>query len=72
LIRNNEENVEYVYNASGLVTEVKKDGLAKVKFYYDDKGKRVRKESFTDYIENGGPNLLSSKTYYVRDAARNT
>ncbi len=69
LIKNNSENVEYIYNTSGLVTEVKKDGVVRVKFFYNDRGQRVRKETFTNYGENGGPNIMTERTFYVRDAA---
>jgi len=60
LISNNAEGVSYTYNASGLVIEVKKNSQTLVKFYYDDKGKRVRKESFV----NG---TLAETTHYIRD-----
>lgn len=50
----------YSYNASGLVTQVEKKGQELVKFYYNDRGQRVKKESIKD-------NFLT-KTIYVRDA----
>ncbi|WP_405206218.1 RHS repeat-associated core domain-containing protein [Aquimarina sp. LLG6339-5] len=63
LVKNNEENIEYLYNASGLVTEVKKDNQSLVKFFYNDKNHRVRKESYN-------PNSsATTTTFYVRDAA---
>lgn len=65
LVENRGENVGYVYNANGLVTEVKKLTLVEqpiVKFYYNDKNHRVKKESFS----NG---TLQNTTYYIRDAA---
>lgn len=64
LIENKQENIAYLYNASGLVTEVKKDGQSLVKFFYNDKNHRVRKES---YNPNNGN--LTYTEYYVRDAA---
>jgi len=64
LVKNNEENIEYIYTASGLVSEVKRNGLSLVKFYYNDKGFRVRKESF-----NTQTGALQSTQYYVRDVA---
>ncbi len=64
LIKNNEENIAYLYNASGLVTEVKKGNQPAVKFFYNDKGHRVRKEAYN--LSNGN---LSHTEYYVRDAA---
>lgn len=63
LVKNTEEGVEYIYNASGLVTQVKKDGQVFLNINYDDKGKRVRKEVTYD---NG---VSWQETYYVRDAA---
>ncbi|MCL6294853.1 RHS repeat domain-containing protein [Jejuia spongiicola] len=62
LIKNNEENIEYIYNASGLVTQVKKDGNPLVKFFYNDKGHRVKKEVYTGIS-------LTRTDYYVRDAS---
>ncbi len=61
LIRNNSEDVDYVYNTSGLVTEVKKGGLPVVKFYYKDRNIRFRKETFNSNGES------SYNTYYVHD-----
>jgi RHS repeat-associated protein len=63
LIRNNEEDVDYFYNTTGLVTEVKKGGLSAVKFYYNDRNHRVRKETY----DLSGNSLRN--TYYVRDVA---
>ncbi|AXG69193.1 RHS repeat-associated core domain protein [Kordia sp. SMS9] len=62
LIRNNGEDISYTYNAKGLVTEIKKiltDELI-VKFYYNDKNHRVKKESFS----NG---ILQTTTHYIRN-----
>ncbi|WP_025742629.1 RHS repeat domain-containing protein [Aquimarina pacifica] len=64
LIHNHEENISYFYNASGLVTEVHKDNVPLVKFFYNDKNHRVRKESYNP--ENGS---LTYTEHYVRDAA---
>ncbi|MBQ0734997.1 RHS repeat domain-containing protein [Aquimarina celericrescens] len=64
LIRNNEENISYLYNASGLVTEVQKSNTPLVKFFYNDKGHRVKKESYNP----GNGNLVYTE-HYVRDAA---
>lgn len=64
LIENKEENIEYIYNASGLVTEVKQGGFARVKFFYNDKGHRVKKEAYIS-----GQTTLDYTEYYVRDAA---
>ena len=62
LIENKAEQIQYFYNASGLVTEVWYEGSPKVKFMYNDRNHRVKKESY----HNG--NLLNS-TFYVRDVA---
>lgn len=64
LIQNVSEGISYIYNASGLVTEVNKDSQPLVKFFYNDRNHRVKKESYS-----GG--LLSNVTYYVRDVAGN-
>jgi RHS repeat-associated protein len=62
LIENVKEGVKYTYNTSGLVTEVSKKDVPLVKFFYNDKGHRVRKEAYS----NGS---LTKTEYYVRDAA---
>ena len=62
LIENKAEQIQYFYNASGLVTEVWYEGSPKVKFMYNDRNHRVKKESY----HNGS--LLNS-TFYVRDVA---
>ncbi|MBP2833281.1 hypothetical protein J8281_13890 [Aquimarina sp. U1-2] len=64
LIKNHEENIHYLYNASGLVTEVQKDNQPLVKFFYNDKGYRVKKERYNP--TNGS---LIYTEHYVRDAA---
>ncbi|MCB4797229.1 RHS repeat-associated core domain-containing protein [Neotamlana laminarinivorans] len=64
LIKNNEENITYIYNASGLVTEVKQSDYTRVKFFYNDKGYRVKKEA---YVANS--TTLDYTEHYIRDAA---
>ncbi|WP_299432244.1 RHS repeat-associated core domain-containing protein [uncultured Aquimarina sp.] len=64
LIENKEEKITYLYNASGLVTEIKKADQPLVKFFYNDKNHRVRKESYNP--TNGG---LTYTDFYIRDAA---
>ncbi len=64
LVKNNAENIEYIYNTSGLVTEVKQNGSVRVKFYYNDRGQRVRKESY-----NPTTSTIDYTEHYVRDAA---
>ncbi len=56
---NTSENIEYIYNASGLVTDVKKNGQSLVSFYYNDRGQRVHKIDF----------INEQHTYYVRDVS---
>ena len=56
------QDVAYIYNASGLVTEVLQKGSTLVKFFYNDRNHRVRKETY----ENG---MLMASTYYVRDVS---
>lgn len=54
-------NIEYTYNESGLVTQIKQNGTPKVNILYDDKGKRYKKET--------NINETWHETYYVRDAS---
>lgn len=65
LIQGNENGdvFAYTYNASGLVTEIKKNSLPLVKFFYNDRGHRVKKE-----VYNSGGSLTRTD-YYVRDAS---
>lgn len=62
LTRSEDESTDYIYNASGLVTEVKQNGITRVKFDYNDKGFRVKKTAYTS------TGALDSETYYIRDA----
>lgn len=62
LVTNKAEGVSYIYNASGLVTEVQKNSQPVVKFFYNDRNHRVKKESYAS-------GNLASTTYYVRDLA---
>ncbi|NAS32835.1 hypothetical protein GTQ40_17790 [Flavobacteriaceae bacterium R38] len=64
LVQNNEEGITYIYNTSGLVTEVQKNNLSIVKFFYNDRNHRIKKESFSS---NTGD--LQNTTFYVRDVA---
>ncbi len=63
LIKNNSEGISYKYNASGLVTEIKKSNIPLLKLFFNDKSHRVRKEVFDTH------GSLSNTQYYVRDAA---
>jgi RHS repeat-associated protein len=63
LTENTEEGIKYSYNAVGLVSEIQKNNVTLIKVYYNDKGFRVRKES---YDTQGN---LAGTQYYVRDVA---
>lgn len=65
LIRNESENLDYFYNVQGLTTEVRQNGSPVVKFYYNERGERVKKESYAG-------NIIQSTNYYVLDALGNT
>lgn len=62
LTDNVSENLNYIYNTEGLVTEVKKNSTSLIKFFYNDRGQRIRKESY-------GAN--PSTTYYSLDLSGN-
>ncbi|WP_298140187.1 RHS repeat-associated core domain-containing protein [Flavobacterium sp.] len=64
LTKNNKETLEYSYNSQGLVTDVRKAGNLMVKFYYNERGNRIKKESFVGAS-------LSSTSYYVYDLSGN-
>ena len=46
LTKNISENLYYFYNTQGLVTEVKKGPNTVVKFFYNERGQRIKKESY--------------------------
>ncbi len=62
LVNNQAEGITYLYNASGLVTEVQKNNVPVVKFFYNDKGFRVKKHTFD------AQGILIDETFYIRDA----
>ena len=64
LIENKGEQITYFYNTSGLVTEIRKNNVPLVKFFYNDKGHRVRKESYRP--DTGA---LQHKEHYIRDVS---
>ncbi len=66
LVENVQEGLKYYYNASNLVTEVRKNNLPVVKFYYNDRNHRVRKETFN----NSGSAI--GNTYYIKDVVGKT
>ncbi|WP_420553527.1 RHS repeat domain-containing protein [Tenacibaculum aiptasiae] len=66
LIENKGEGVKYKYNGSGLVTEVIKNDVSLIKFFYNDKGYRIQKISYkVDGI------TINKITNYLRDASGN-
>lgn len=67
LIENVSEKLNYIYNTQGLVTEVKKDNISLVKFYYNERGRRIKKESYNTLTA-----ALSSTTFYELDLSGNT
>lgn len=62
LISNEEEGISYIYNASGLVTQISKNDVPLVRFFYNDRNHRVKKESYTDGI-------IQQRTHYVPDVS---
>lgn len=64
LTKNNIDNLEYIYNTQGLVTDIRKAGSLMVKFYYNERGNRIKKESYF-----GG--TLNNTSYYVYDLSGN-
>ncbi|MGO3708087.1 MAG: RHS repeat domain-containing protein [Mesonia hippocampi] len=64
LVSNAQDKISYTYNTAGLVTTIHNTltGNPVVKFVYDDKGKRLKKEGYI----NG---QLSYTDYYVRDVS---
>ncbi|WP_123877494.1 hypothetical protein [Flagellimonas maritima] len=63
LVCNITEDIDYMYSTNGLVTEVRSSGDPVVKFFYNDRNQRVKKEH---YAAN---NFHYATTYYVRDVA---
>ncbi len=63
LIKNKSEEVEYRYYTNGLVSEIHKKGVPLLKFFYNDRGHRVRKEIYNS------TGALMRTDYYVRDAS---
>lgn len=64
LTRNNAEGIDYIYTASGLVSEIKKDNTTLLKFFYNDRGQRVKKESYNPTTGN-----IEYTDVYMRDAS---
>ncbi len=54
--------IRYEYNTSGLVTRVTRKNVPLVKFFYNDRNQRVKKQSFN------GTGVVVGTTYYARSA----
>ena len=67
MTRNNLENIDYTYNTQGLVTQVNKAGHPVVKFYYNERGQRIKKESYNTV----SPYTLTNTDYYILDLSGN-
>ena len=65
LEKNTTEGLEYFYNTQGLITEVKKGINTAVKFYYNERGQRVKKESYN------ASGVLLYTDYYALDFGGN-
>lgn len=57
----NNTTVTYIYNAHGLVSEIREGDDPLISYYYDEQGNRLRMRNYTD----GAP---EKDTWYVRDA----
>lgn len=68
LTQNISENLYYFYNTQGLVTEVKKGPNTVVKFFYNERGQRIKKESYNTAL----PYMLQNTTFYALDLSGNT
>lgn len=68
LKQNVSENLYYFYNALGLVTEVKKGSNTLVKFFYNERRQRIKKESYNTM----SPFNLQTTTFYQLDLSGNT
>ncbi len=68
MTRNNLENLDYFYNTQGLVALVSRGLNYVVKFYYNERGQRIRKENYGSYPTS---NTLQNTTYYSLDLSGN-
>lgn len=64
LISNTSEGLTYFYNTQGLTIEVKNAGQTAVKFFYNERGQRVKKEKYS-------LGVLQSTDYYALDISGN-
>jgi RHS repeat-associated protein len=67
MTRNNQEDINYFYNTQGLVTQVSKGANAVVKFFYNERGQRIKKESYNTI----SPYTINSTDYYILDLSGN-
>jgi len=68
LTQNISENLKYLYNTQGLVIEILKNDHTLVKFLYNERGQRIKKESYT----TASPYNLDKTTFYALDLSGNT
>ncbi|WP_163408517.1 RHS repeat domain-containing protein [Flavobacterium ajazii] len=68
MIRNNQENIDYIYNTQGLVKEVSQNGHLLVRFSYNERGQRIKKERF----KTSSAYTLDNTEYYILDLSGNT
>lgn len=67
ITRNVKEDLYYFYNTQGLVTQVNRGANAVVRFFYNERGQRTKKESYN----TASPYSLSSTDYYIVDLSGN-
>ncbi|WP_163394145.1 RHS repeat domain-containing protein [Flavobacterium limi] len=68
MIRNNQENIDYIYNTQGLIKEVSQNGHLLVRFSYNERGQRIKKERF----KTSSAYTLDNTEYYILDLSGNT
>lgn len=67
MTRNVKEDLYYSYNTQGLVTQVNRGANTVVRFFYNERGQRIKKESYN----TASPYSLSSTDYYILDLSGN-
>lgn len=67
LIRNVQDDLNYYYTSTGLISEITKNSNPLVKFYYNERGQRIKKESFN--INNN--NEIIASDLYIYDVSGN-
>jgi RHS repeat-associated protein len=67
MTRNVKEDLYYSYNTQGLVTQVNRGANVVVRFFYNERGQRIKKESYN----TASPYSLSSTDYYILDLSGN-